>query len=87
MDREEPGRDGQRIAECLDFEAMVVAQRLANLNPDLACGLAARPSLFVTYCGNPAAGVNSSLTPNPSLSSESAEGFLAFLSMLRRNAS
>ena len=76
--------DGQRIAECLDFEAMVVAQRLANLNPDLARGLAARPSLFLTYRGNSSPSVNRSLTPNLPLSSESVEGILAFLPMLKR---
>jgi CheY-like chemotaxis protein len=76
--------DGQRIAECLDFEAMVVAQRLANLNPDLARGLAARPSLFLTYPGNSSPSVNRSLTPNLPLSSESVESILAFLPMLRR---
>jgi len=76
--------DGHRIAECLDFEAMMVAQRLATLNPDLACGLAARPSLFLTYRGNSFPSVNCSLTPNFSLSSESVEGILAFLPMLRR---
>lgn len=76
--------DGQRIAECLDFEAMLVAQRLANLNPDLVRGLATRPGLFFTYWGNPAASVDRSLSPNPALSSDSVEGIMAFLLMLRR---
>lgn len=76
--------DGQRIAECLDFEAIVVAHRLANLNPNLACGLAAKPSLFVTYQGSSSPSVNRSLSPNLPLSSESIEGVLAFLPMLRR---
>lgn len=76
--------DGQRIAECLDFEAMVVAQRLANLNQDLACGLASRPSLFLTYRGNSSPSANRSLAPNFPLTSESVEGILAFLPMLMR---
>jgi len=86
--------DGQRIAECRDFEAMLVAQRLANLNPDLVRGLATRGSLFLTYPGNSSPSVNRSLTTNLRvnrslttnlpLSSESVEGILAFLPMLRR---
>ena len=76
--------DGHRIAECLDFEAMLVAQKLANLNPDLVRALATRPGLFLTYWGNPAASVDRSLSPNPALSSDSVEGILAFLPMLRR---
>jgi len=78
--------DGQRIANCLDFEAIVVAQRLASLNPDPARGLAARPSLFLTYRGSSSPNVNRSLTPKFPFSGESVDGTMAFLPTLRRRA-